>query len=89
MTDESRPDRRAERAAYRAAPGVVEEPEASHFMTPGEGVVVEVKAAGVSFPELLQTRGQYQMKPEIPLHPRQRGRRRGAQRPRGQRLCRG
>ena len=47
----------------------VEEPEASHFMTPGEGVVVEVQAAGVSFPELLQTRGQYQMKPELPFIP--------------------
>ena len=47
----------------------VEEPEASHFMTPGEGVVVEVKAAGVAFPELLQTRGQYQMKPELPFIP--------------------
>ena len=33
------------------------EPEASHMLTPGEGVLVEVHAAGVSFPELLQTRG--------------------------------
>jgi len=45
------------------------EPEPSHFMTPGEGVAVEVHAAGVSFPELLQTRGQYQMKPELPFVP--------------------
>jgi NADPH2:quinone reductase len=45
------------------------EPEASHMLTPGEGVVVEVHSAGVSFPELLQTRGQYQMKPPLPFVP--------------------
>ena len=45
------------------------EPEASHMLTPGSGVVVEVHAAGVSFPELLQTRGQYQMKPPLPFVP--------------------
>jgi NADPH2:quinone reductase len=45
------------------------EPEPSHMLTPGEGVVVEVRAAGVSFPELLQTRGQYQMKPPLPFVP--------------------
>jgi len=47
----------------------VPEPEASHMMTPGQGVLVEVHAAGVSFPELLQTRGQYQMKPPLPFVP--------------------
>ncbi len=45
------------------------EPEASHMLTPGEGVLVDVHAAGVSFPELLQTRGQYQMKPPLPFVP--------------------
>jgi NADPH2:quinone reductase len=45
------------------------EPEPSHMLTPGEGVVVEVHFAGVSFPELLQTRGQYQMKPPLPYVP--------------------
>jgi NADPH:quinone reductase len=45
------------------------DPEPSHFMTPGRGVVVEVHAAGVSFPELLQTRGEYQMKPDLPFVP--------------------
>ena len=45
------------------------EPEPSHMLTPGAGVVVEVYAAGVSFPELLQTRGQYQMKPPLPFVP--------------------
>lgn len=47
----------------------VPEPEASHLLTPGEGVVVEVRAAGVSFPEVLQTRGQYQVKPPLPFVP--------------------
>jgi NADPH2:quinone reductase len=55
-------------------PGAIElndvpEPEANHMMTPGEGVVVKVEAAGVSFPELLQTRGLYQFKPELPFVP--------------------
>jgi len=47
----------------------VAEPEASHPMTPGSGVLVDVQAAGVSFPEVLQTRGQYQVKPEVPFTP--------------------
>ncbi len=47
----------------------VPEPEPSHMLTPGSGVLVEVHAAGVSFPELLQTRGQYQMKPPLPFVP--------------------
>jgi NADPH:quinone reductase len=45
------------------------EPAASHPMTPGEGVVVDVRAAGVSFPEVLQTRGEYQVKPDLPFVP--------------------
>jgi NADPH2:quinone reductase len=45
------------------------EPEPSHMLTPGTGVVVDVKAAGVSFPEVLQTRGQYQFKPPLPFVP--------------------
>ena len=32
-------------------------------------VVIAVRAAGVAFPELLQTRGQYQIKPELPFIP--------------------
>ncbi|MGH2804353.1 MAG: NADPH:quinone oxidoreductase family protein, partial [Thermoleophilaceae bacterium] len=45
------------------------EPEPSHTLTPGSGVVVEVHAAGVSFPELLQSRGQYQLQPPLPFVP--------------------
>src|SRR6201995_493595 len=47
----------------------VPEPPHEHPMTPGSGVIVDVKAAGVSFPELLQTRGEYQMKPDLPFVP--------------------
>src|SRR3954462_4127630 len=49
--------------------GDVPEPEASHPMTPGSGVLVDVHVAGVSFPEVLQTRGEYQMKPPLPFVP--------------------
>ena len=45
------------------------EPEPSHMLSPGEGVLVEVHAAGVSFPEVLQTRGMYQVKPPVPFVP--------------------
>ncbi|HZU39586.1 MAG TPA: NADPH:quinone oxidoreductase family protein [Solirubrobacteraceae bacterium] len=45
------------------------EPEPSHMLTPGAGVLVDVRAAGVSFPEVLQTRGQYQVKPPLPFVP--------------------
>ena len=38
-------------------------------MTGSEGVVVDVHAAGVSFPEVLQTRGEYQIKPDLPFVP--------------------
>ena len=40
----------------------VEEPVAD-----GQSLLVDVKAAGVSFPELLQTRGQYQLKLDPPF----------------------
>jgi NADPH2:quinone reductase len=45
------------------------DPEPSHMLTPGSGVVVDVHAAGVSFPEVLQTRGEYQLKPPLPFVP--------------------
>jgi NADPH2:quinone reductase len=47
----------------------VPEPAASHPLTPGAGVLVDVHAAGASFPELLQTRGEYQIKPPLPFVP--------------------
>src|SRR5918997_438528 len=49
--------------------GDVPEPGATHPLTGEEGVVVDVRAAGVSFPEVLQTRGEYQIKPALPFVP--------------------
>ena len=52
--------------------GELPEPDSgslSHPLTPDSGVLVEVHAAGVSFPELLQTRGEYQLKPPLPFIP--------------------
>src|SRR5215210_5133952 len=45
------------------------EPEPSHMLTPGSGVVIDVHCAGVSFPEVLQTRGEYEIKPPLPFVP--------------------
>src|SRR3954470_19199665 len=47
----------------------IPEPEPSHMLTPGSGVLVDVHSAGVSFPEVLQTRGEYQFKPDLPFVP--------------------
>jgi NADPH2:quinone reductase len=44
-------------------------PAPSHMLTPGEGVLIDVAAAGVSFPDVLQTRGLYQLKPDLPFIP--------------------
>jgi NADPH2:quinone reductase len=44
-------------------------PASEHMLTPGEGVLIDVIAAGVSFPDVLQTRGLYQLKPELPFIP--------------------
>ncbi|MDQ5832807.1 MAG: NADPH:quinone oxidoreductase family protein [Actinomycetota bacterium] len=62
ITDLSGPDSALELAD-------LPEPEPSHVLTPGRGVVVDVHAAGVSFPEVLQTRGEYQLKPPLPFVP--------------------
>ena len=55
--------------ASALALGDIPEPEPSHPLTPGSGVLVDVHAAGVSFPEVLQTRGGYQFKPDLPFVP--------------------
>jgi NADPH2:quinone reductase len=36
---------------------------------PGAGVLVDVHIAGVNFPDVLMSRGEYQMKPELPFVP--------------------
>ena len=45
------------------------EPEPSHTLSPGSGVLIDVHVAGVSFPEVLQSRGEYQFKPPLPFVP--------------------
>jgi len=40
-----------------------------HPVTGEPGVVIDVRAAGVSYPEVLLTRGEYQLKPELPFVP--------------------
>ena len=47
----------------------IDEPGPQHMLAPDGGVVVDVKAAGVSFPEVLQSRGEYQFKPPLPFVP--------------------
>jgi NADPH:quinone reductase len=46
-----------------------DDPAPAGTPVPADSVVIEVKAAGVSFPEVLQTRGEYQYKPELPFVP--------------------
>jgi NADPH2:quinone reductase len=45
------------------------EPTGPSDRAPGPGVTIDVRAAGVSFPELLQTRGAYQIRPDLPFIP--------------------
>jgi NADPH:quinone reductase len=45
------------------------DPEPSHFSSPGRGVVIDVHAAGIAFPDVLMTRGGYQDQPVLPYIP--------------------
>jgi NADPH2:quinone reductase len=48
----------------------IEEPGDKHMLAPdGRVVTIGVEAAGVSFPEVLQSRGEYQFKPPLPFVP--------------------
>jgi NADPH2:quinone reductase len=47
--------------------GEIEEPRGAHPMADGGRLLVEVHAAGVSFPDLLRSRGEYQMHPPLPF----------------------
>lgn len=40
-----------------------------HPLTGEEGVVIDVRAAGASYPEVLMSRGEYQLQPELPFVP--------------------
>src|SRR5215470_10571977 len=58
----------AHRIAAFTGPGDVRWAEVAE-PAPGDGVVIEVAAAGVSFADLLQTRGAYQMRLALPYTP--------------------
>jgi NADPH2:quinone reductase len=45
------------------------EPREPHPLFAGDGVLIDVHSAGVAFPDLLMTRGQYQLRPELPFVP--------------------
>ena len=47
----------------------IPEPPASHPLARGDPVVIEVHAAGVTFADVLLSRGLYQLKPEPPFVP--------------------
>jgi NADPH2:quinone reductase len=56
------------RSAFRVAERPEPDPDAT-AVTGEPGVVVEVHAAGVAFPEVLQSYGRYQLQPEPPFVP--------------------
>jgi NADPH2:quinone reductase len=47
--------------------GELPEPDGAHPMGDGGRLLVEVHAAGVSFPDLLRSRGEYQVHPPLPF----------------------
>jgi NADPH2:quinone reductase len=55
-----------------AALELVDAPEPDRHPLSGEpGVLIEVRAAGVSFPDVLMSRGLYQVRPDLPFVPGQ------------------
>ena len=60
---------RAVQVATLDGPSAVRLVELPEPMPAAGQVLVEVHAAGVSFPDVLQTKGLYQMKPELPFVP--------------------
>lgn len=60
---------RAVRVHELTGPGALRVDELPDLEAGAGQVVVEVKAAGVNFPDILITRGQYQFKPALPFAP--------------------
>jgi len=50
-------------------PSALEVVEVDEPASRADSVVIDVHVAGVTFPEVLQSRGQYQLKPELPFIP--------------------
>jgi NADPH2:quinone reductase len=60
---------RAAQISRLDGPAAVEVVDLEEPTPGGEDVVVDVSVAGVTFPEVLQSRGEYQLKPELPFVP--------------------
>lgn len=58
---------RSVRVSSLDGPGAVTVEEVPEPTAGDDQVLVEVKALGISWPDLLQTKGEYQMKPELPF----------------------
>lgn len=58
---------RAVQVVRLAGPSAVELRDVPEPRPRGDQVLVDVRAAGVSFPDVLQTRGLYQHRPELPF----------------------
>lgn len=60
---------RAAQVVSLDGPSAVEVSEVADAQRPADQVLVEVNRAGVAYPDVLQTRGEYQIKPEPPFVP--------------------
>jgi NADPH2:quinone reductase len=60
---------RAARISRLDGPDAVELAEVDEPQPTGDQLLVDVHAAGVAFPDVLLSRGEYQMKPELPFVP--------------------
>lgn len=60
---------RAVRITSLDGPRAVEIADVDEPMPDDDKVLIDVHAAGVTFPDVLQTRGQYQIKPPVPFTP--------------------
>ncbi|WP_020500784.1 NADPH:quinone oxidoreductase family protein [Sciscionella marina] len=60
---------RAVRITSLDGPEAIEVSDVPEPELPEGHVLIDVYAAGVAFPDLLQTRGRYQMRPELPFTP--------------------
>ena len=58
---------RAVKVTRTDGPGAVEVSEVPDPVRGDEQILVEVRAAGVNFPDLLLTKDMYQYKPELPF----------------------
>ena len=58
---------RAVKVTRTDGPGAVEVGEVSDPVRVDQQILVEVRAAGVNFPDLLLTKDMYQYKPELPF----------------------